>query len=112
MPALVQDVRFAETPVDGKVRSTSGHRHNPQLLLLRTRFILPGVVGPNLPASFGTFADYGDFATGVLAILALLAARIRPLFWPLVVAFNLVGVANILIDYYHATRVSLPAVAE
>jgi hypothetical protein len=31
-------------------------------------FILPGIVGPNLPASFATFAAYGDFATGVLAI--------------------------------------------
>jgi hypothetical protein len=39
-------------------------------------FILPGVVGPNLPASFATFAAYGDFATGVLALLALLAIRI------------------------------------
>ena len=27
-------------------------------------FILPGVIGPNLPASFATFAAYGDFATG------------------------------------------------
>ena len=24
-------------------------------------FILPGVVGPNLPVSFATFAAYGDF---------------------------------------------------
>ena len=31
-------------------------------------FIVPGVVGPNLPAGFATFAAYGDFATGVLAI--------------------------------------------
>ena len=42
-------------------------------------FILPGVVG-NLPASFVTFAAYWDLATGVLAILALLTVRIRPLF--------------------------------
>ena len=35
-------------------------------------FILPGVVGPHLPASFATYAAYGDFATGVLAMLALL----------------------------------------
>ena len=54
-------------------------------------FILPGIVGPNLPASFATFAAYGDFATGVLAMLALLTVRIRPLFWLFVVAFNLVG---------------------
>ena len=74
-------------------------------------FLLPGVVGPNLPASFATFAAYGDFATGVLAILALLAVRVRPLFWSLVVGFNIVGVADILIDYYHATRLDLPAQA-
>jgi hypothetical protein len=74
-------------------------------------FILPGVVGPNLPASFTTFAAYGDFATGVLAILALLAVRIRPLFWLFVVAFNVVGAADILIDYYHATQANLPAIA-
>lgn len=74
-------------------------------------FILPGVVGPNLPASFAVFAAYADFATGVLAMLALLTVRIRPLFWSLVVAFNLVGAADILLDYYHATLVNLPAIA-
>src|SRR5579863_8009695 len=65
-------------------------------------FILPGVVGPNLPASFTVFAAYGDFATGVLAILALLTIRIRSLFWFFVVAFNLAGATDILVDYYHA----------
>src|SRR5579863_9811177 len=40
-------------------------------------FVLPGVVSPNLPAAFATFAAYGDFATGLLAILALLTVRIR-----------------------------------
>lgn len=74
-------------------------------------FILPGVVGPNLPAGFATFAAYGDFATGVLAILALLTVRVRPLFWSFVAAFNLVGVADIIVDYYHATQAGLPALA-
>lgn len=74
-------------------------------------FILPGVVGANLPASFATFAAYGDFATGVLALLALLTARIRPAFWVFVVAFNLVGTVDILVDYYHATQANLPALA-
>ena len=41
-------------------------------------FILPGVVGPDLPASFTTFAAYVDFATGILAMLALSTVRIRP----------------------------------
>lgn len=70
-------------------------------------FILPGVVG-NLPAGFAPFAAYGDFATGLLAILALLTVRIRPLFWPLVVAYNLVGSADIIVDYYHGVKLALP----
>ena len=74
-------------------------------------FILPGVVGSHLPASFATFAAYGDFATGVLAILALLTVKIRPLFWSFVVAFNIVGMADIILDYYHAIQVGLPALA-
>src|SRR5260370_13700270 len=72
-------------------------------------FILPGVVGPNLPAGFASFAAYGDFATGLLAILALLTVRVRPLFWLFVAAFNLLGAADIIIDYYHATETGLPA---
>jgi hypothetical protein len=74
-------------------------------------FIIPGVVGPNLPLDFATFAAYGDFATGVLAILALLTVRTRPLFLFFVFAFNLVGAADILIDYYHGNQVDLPALA-
>ncbi|HTX15400.1 MAG TPA: hypothetical protein VMD77_08895 [Candidatus Baltobacteraceae bacterium] len=71
-------------------------------------FILPGIVGPNLPASFAVFAAYGDFATGILAILALLTVGIRPVFWFFVVAFNLVGIADIVVDYYHAIQAGLP----
>ena len=74
-------------------------------------FLLPGVVGPNLPVGFAVFAAYGDFATGLLAILALLTAKIRPLFWFFVVAFNLVGASDILFAYYHAIRLGLPFVA-
>src|SRR5258708_15063958 len=74
-------------------------------------FIVPGVVGPNLPASFATFAAYVDFATGLLAMLALLTVRIRPLFWLFVVAFNLVGTTDLIINYYHAVQVGLPALA-
>lgn len=74
-------------------------------------FILPGVVGPNLPAGFATFSAYGDFATGILALLALLTVRVRPLFWSFVVAFNLVGAVDIILNYYHAVHVGLPALA-
>jgi len=74
-------------------------------------FILPGIVGPDLPAGFATFAAYGDFATGALAILALLTARVPPLFWSFVVALNLVGAIDIIVDYYHAIQSGLPAMA-
>jgi len=74
-------------------------------------FILPGVVGPDLPAGFTTFAAYGDFATGLLAMLALLTVRIRPLFWLFVAAFNTVGAVDIVVDYYHAIQIDLPALA-
>jgi hypothetical protein len=74
-------------------------------------FLLPGVVGPNLPASFTIFAAYGDFATGLLAILALLTVKRRPLFWAFVAAFNVVGITDIVVDYYHATVANLPAMA-
>jgi hypothetical protein len=74
-------------------------------------FILPGVVSPDLPASFAVFAAYWDFAAGVLAMLALLTVRIRPLFWLFVVAFNLVGLVDLILDYYHAVQVDLPAKA-
>ncbi|HZR35267.1 MAG TPA: hypothetical protein VFA75_07810 [Nevskia sp.] len=71
-------------------------------------FILPGVVG-RLPPGFAGFAAWGDFATGLLALAALAAARVRGLFWPLVVAYNVVGAADILVDYTQATLLDLPA---
>lgn len=74
-------------------------------------FLVPGVVGPGLPASFAGFAAYGDFTTGVLAILALCTVRIRPLFWPFVVAFNLVGTADLIGNYLHAVQLHLPEMA-
>src|SRR5262245_35978802 len=74
-------------------------------------FILPGVVGPNLQPDFASFAAYWDLATGLLAMLALLTVRVRPLFWLFVIGFNLVGTTDLILDYYHAIRVGLPAVA-
>lgn len=72
-------------------------------------FILPGVVGPDLPAGFATFAAYGDLATGLLALLALLTIGMRPVFWLFVVAFNLVGTSDLILNYYHAIQAGLPA---
>jgi hypothetical protein len=74
-------------------------------------FILPGIVGSNLPPSFATFAAHWDFATAILALLALLTVRVKPLFWLFVVAFNLVGTIDLVLDYLHAVKVGLPATA-
>jgi hypothetical protein len=74
-------------------------------------FLLPGVVGPYLPGGFATFAAYGDFTTGILAIFALLLVRVRPLFWLFVGAFNLVGTIDLIVNYYHAVKIGIPALA-
>ena len=74
-------------------------------------FLLPGFVGQHLPQGFAGPAAYGDLATGLLAILALLTVRIRPLFWLLVLAFNVVGLGDLVIDTMNASRLGLPNVA-
>ena len=74
-------------------------------------FILPGVVGAQLPAGFSASAAYGDFATGLLAMLALATVRIRPLFWVFTAAFNLVGAADLMLNYYHGATQNLPALS-
>jgi hypothetical protein len=45
-------------------------------------------------------------------MLALLTVRMRALFWLFVAAFNLVGTVDLIVDYYHAIQVDLPAHAE
>jgi hypothetical protein len=74
-------------------------------------FLLPGFVGPNLPEGFAAPAAYGDFATALLAILALLTVRLRLLFWPLIWAFNVVGLADLVIDTVNAVSMDLPSLA-
>jgi hypothetical protein len=74
-------------------------------------FLLPGFVGPSLPQGFAGPAAYGDLATGVLAILALLTVRVRVVFWPLVWAFNLVGLTDLVLDTVRASQLNVPSVA-
>jgi hypothetical protein len=74
-------------------------------------FLLPGVVGPQLPAGFAGFAAYGDFATGVLALLALVTWRTRPVFWLFTAAFNVVGIVDLVVDYFHGVTLGLPALS-
>ena len=74
-------------------------------------FIMPGIVGPGLPSGFAIPAAYGDLTTGILAMLALLSFRIRPLFWLLVAGFNVFGAADIILGYVHGIQFGLPEVA-
>ncbi len=73
-----------------------------------TAFLVPGVVSPELPFSFAGPAAYGDLGAAVLAILALAAVKAKPgivLIW----AFNLWGTADLLLAFFHAINLQLPA---
>ena len=60
-------------------------------------FLVPGVVAQPLPGNFANPAAYGDLATGVLALLALIVLRTG---WAgalvLVWLFNIVGTVDLL----------------
>ncbi len=60
------------------------------------------------PAGFSLPTAYGDVATALLALVALLAVRkLRPLAVPLVWIFNLVGFADLLLAAVNAQRYAL-----
>jgi hypothetical protein len=71
-------------------------------------FLVTGVVSPSLPSQFAVPAAYGDFAAGVLAIIATsaLARRAR---WATaaVWVFNLWGAADLLNAFYEGARVQI-----
>ena len=85
----------------------------PLLLLQAFRhmglvFLLPGFVGAPLPAVFAVPTASGDLATGLLAILAVVALRRRwragiPLAW----AANLLGALDFLYGFYQGTRLEV-----
>ena len=69
-------------------------------------FLVPGVVANPLPSFFANTAAYGDFISGLLALLSLAALRAG---WgsalPLVWLFNIVGTADLLNALRHADAV-------
>ena len=76
----------------------------PILLLHSFRFIglaflVPGVVGADLPGAFARPAAYGDLVAAVLALLALVGLQSR-LGILLVWVFNLWGTADLLYAFY------------
>jgi hypothetical protein len=73
-------------------------------------FILPGIVS-NVPSGFTAPAAFGDLATSILAIFAFVFFRIRPLFYGLAIAFNLVGASDLVMNTVNAVRYNIPAIA-
>jgi hypothetical protein len=60
-------------------------------------FLVPGLVEESLPESFANAAAYGDFVTGLLAILALFSLRAEwRLAIPIVWLFNVFGAADLV----------------
>jgi hypothetical protein len=70
-------------------------------------FVVPGVVSPDLPATFAQPVAYGDLTAAVLALLALATLRTRSgtvVTW----VFNTFGTADLLFAFYLGSRISLP----
>jgi len=83
----------------------------PLLLLHSFRFVglaflVPGVVSPDLPASFARPAAYGDLATAIVALLAI-AALTNRLGIILAWTFNVLGSADLLHAFYEGNRIGL-----
>src|SRR5258705_9246708 len=84
----------------------------PVLLLhgfrfLGLAFVVPGVVSPELPATFAQPVAYGDFITAILALLALATLGTRTgtvLTW----GFNIFGTADLLFAFYLGSRIITP----
>src|SRR5579863_6856584 len=84
----------------------------PVLLLhafrfLGLAFVVPGVVSPELAATFAQPVAYGDLLTAILALLALATLGTYTgtvLTW----VFNTFGTVDLLFAFYLGSRISLP----
>jgi hypothetical protein len=70
--------------------------------------LVPGVVSPALPAAFALPAAYGDFAAGILAIIATIALA-KHASWavPAVWLFNVWGAVDLLFAFYEGPHAGL-----
>ena len=70
-------------------------------------FLVPGLTSETIPAGFANAAAYGDFVSGMLAILTLVALRYRwrlaiPIAWVL----SVVGITDLIYALSHASAIS------
>ena len=82
--------------------------HHMFLRFIGLSFLVPGVVSPLLSHSFAAPAAYGDFITGILAILATLALNRRASWATAAVwVFNLWGTADLFFAFYSEAHAGL-----
>jgi hypothetical protein len=70
-------------------------------------FLVPGVVSPDLPASFANSAAFGDLVAATLALLSLTTLRAGAVGLVIAWIFNLWGSADLLNAFYQANRAGL-----
>jgi hypothetical protein len=69
-------------------------------------FLIPGVVGPSLPAALAAPAAYGDLASAGLAWIALALGR-RPGSLAALWVFNVWGTVDLLHAFYEGIRLNV-----
>lgn len=73
-------------------------------------FLVPSVTDPAIPLSFAFMTAWGDFVSGVLAIVCLFALKNSwRLAFPLVWLFNIVGTADLVAALSQANAVPMLA---
>ena len=69
-------------------------------------FLVPGLTSETIPTGFASAAAYGDFVSGLLAILALVALRYRwHLAIPIAWVFSVVGITDLIYALSHASAI-------
>jgi hypothetical protein len=71
-------------------------------------FLVPGVVSASLPKKWAAPAAYGDFAAGILAVVATIGLAERAGWAEIAVwVFNFLGSADLLFAFFMGARVRL-----
>jgi hypothetical protein len=70
-------------------------------------FLMPTFVGPALPAAFALPAAYGDFATSILAIAAIVTFQWERAAMMFTVAYTLIGAVDLINNVYNVMRLGI-----
>ncbi|ESY65330.1 hypothetical protein X742_23630 [Mesorhizobium sp. LNHC232B00] len=95
--------------IDGSDRGATRYRHAAQLPLLRPGLHPSGRRRPRSAGQLRHLCRLWRLRNRGAGHLALLTVKVRQLFWAFVVAFNIVGMVDLIVDYYQAIQADLPA---